>query len=69
MKKFALLSVLLILFQSIILAQGSGKNGKLIYTLGYNEVPARSNLPLIGFINTAHGDQKSIHVGFINTNL
>jgi len=65
MKKIALLSVLLILFQSIILAQGSGK---LIYTFGYNEVPDRSNLPLIGFVNTAHGDQKSIHVGLINTN-
>ena len=68
MKKIALLSVLLILFQSFILAQSSGKNGKLIYTLGYNEIPARSNLPLIGFVNTAHGDQKSVHVGFINTN-
>lgn len=68
MKKIVLLSVLLILFQSFILAQGSGKNGKLIYTFGYNEVPARSNLPLIGFVNMAHGDQKSLHVGFINTN-
>ncbi len=68
LKKIALLSILLILFQSIILAQGSGKNDKLIYSFGYNEVPARCNLPLIGFINTAHGDQKSVHVGFINTN-
>jgi len=68
MKKFTLLSVLLILFQAIILGQGFGKNGKLIYTIGYNEVPARCNLPLIGFVNMAHGDQKSIHVGLINTN-
>lgn len=68
MKKITLLSVLLILFQSFILAQGRGKNGQFIYTFGYNEVPSRSNMPLIGFINTAHGDQKSVHVGFINTN-
>ncbi len=69
MKKITLLSVFLVLFQSVILAQGRGNNNGIIYTFGYNEVPSRCNLPLVGFINTAHGDQKSVHVGFINTNL
>jgi len=68
MKKIVLFSVLLILSLSFTLAQGSGKNGKLIYTFGLNDVPNGCNLPLIGFVNTAHGDQKSVHVGFINTN-
>lgn len=53
MKKIVLFSILLTLFQTLILAQGSGKNGKLIYTFGYNEVPNGCNLPLIGFVNTA----------------
>ncbi len=69
MKKITLLSVFLLLFQFVILAQGRGNNNGIIYTFGYNEVPSRCNLPLVGFINTAHGDQKSVHVGFINTNL
>jgi hypothetical protein len=41
---------------------------KVVYTFLINEVPDGSNLPLIGLINTAHGDQQSLHLGLINTN-
>jgi len=68
LRKIVLLSVFVFLFQLFVLAQGSGKNSPIIYTFGYNDIPDGCNLPLIGFVNTAHGDQKSVHIGFINTN-
>jgi hypothetical protein len=67
MKKIAFLTVLTMLVPALLLAQGHRKKGNITYTFGYNEVPENCNIPLIGFVNMAHGDQKSLHVGFVNT--
>lgn len=64
MKKILLLSTLLILFQSLILAQGTDK---VQYNFLVNEVPEDYEYPLIGFVNTAHGDQYNLQLGFINS--
>jgi hypothetical protein len=65
MKKSLLFLSFLIVIQPIILGQ---KSGNVIYTFGVNDVPNGFNLPLIGLINTAHGNHTSTHIGLINTN-
>lgn len=48
-------------------AQASDKNSDVKYNFLVNEVPANFEFPLIGFINTAHGDQSTFEVGLVNT--
>jgi len=67
MKKIAFLTVLTMLVPTVLLAQSHVKHGNIVYTFGYNEVPSNCNIPLIGFVNMAHGDQQSLQVGFVNT--
>lgn len=67
MKKMTFLTVLTLFVPALLMAQGYGNNGNITYTFGYNEVPDNSNIPLIGFVNLAHGNQKSLHVGMVNT--
>jgi len=64
MKKTLLLSTLLILFQSLLFAQ---HKEKVQYNFLVNEVPEGFDMPMIGLVNTAHGDQGLIQIGLINT--
>ena len=45
----------------------SPKQEAIIYTIGYNKVPDKFNVPLIGFINIVKGSYSGLQIGFLNT--
>lgn len=61
MKKILLL---LILFQSVLFAQNKDN---VQYNFLVNEVPEDFDMPMIGLVNAAHGNQYTIQFGLINT--
>jgi hypothetical protein len=42
-------------------------NEAIIYTIGYNKIPDRCNVPLIGVINVAKGNYTGLQLGFTNS--
>ena len=70
MKKSSLIVGLLILASSFrVYAQNliPAKQETVIYTIGYNKIPDKYNIPLIGFVNVAKGSHSGIQIGFLNT--
>jgi hypothetical protein len=70
MKKSSLIFGLLFLTSTFqLFAQDSipSKQEAIVYTIGYNRVPDKYNIPLIGFINVAKGNYTGLQLGFANT--
>jgi hypothetical protein len=70
MKKSSLILGLVFLVSTLqLIAQNSAssKPESIVYTLGYNKVPDKCNIPLIGFINVAKGNYTGLQLGFANT--
>ncbi|MDD4992077.1 MAG: hypothetical protein PHR83_07590 [Paludibacter sp.] len=70
MKKSSLILGLVFLtstFQLIAQNSSSPKPESIVYTIGYNKVPDKCNIPLIGFINVAKGSYTGLQIGFANT--
>lgn len=68
MKRYIVL-ILSILVSGMILADDMKdvERETVVYTFFINKIPHQTNIPMIGFINLAEGDQSTIQVGFINT--
>jgi hypothetical protein len=70
MKRFILSIFVLLLLTNVTFAQDSiteSKKTPLIYSILYNQVPDAFNYPLIGVVNIANGNHKSIQVGAVNS--
>jgi hypothetical protein len=50
----------------IIKLEMEPRSRTVVYSFIVNSIPDGSNIPLIGFVNLAHGSHKSAHIGFVN---
>lgn len=54
--------------QTFVPVLASDKNKDVKYNFLVNEVPNNYDFPMVGLINTAHGDQYLFQLGLVNTN-
>jgi hypothetical protein len=70
MKRISILLFAILLSNSLFSQSGnsdSNQTKKVVYTFFFNAVPDPFHIPMIGFVNIANGDFRSLQMGYVNT--